>query len=112
MVDSCTKFILASLQSDELAENGLTVYSTLNENAKAVVRSAKLAVIRDSYVLLGIVVIGFFVIISIIKIPKNKNKEGKVIIRELKKRNLNRRNLWELKLGAGPINTNMPNLLV
>jgi FHS family L-fucose permease-like MFS transporter len=74
------KFILESLQSDDLLPNGSPIYATLNENAKAVVRTADLAVIRDPYVILGLVVIGFLVVISVIKMPQNENQEGKVVI--------------------------------
>ncbi|MFD2828279.1 L-fucose:H+ symporter permease [Leeuwenhoekiella polynyae] len=72
------KFILASLQSDDLLPDGTTVYSTLGEEAKAVVRTADLAVIRDPYVLLGIVVIGFLVVISLVNMPQNEHQENKV----------------------------------
>ncbi|RXG11934.1 FHS family L-fucose permease-like MFS transporter [Leeuwenhoekiella aestuarii] len=74
------KFILASLQSDDLLPDGTTVYSTLGEEAKAVVRTADLAVIRDPYVLLGIVVIGFLVVISLVNMPQNEHQENKVSI--------------------------------
>lgn len=80
------KFILASLQSDDLLADGSTIYSTLNEHAKAVVRTSDLGVIRNPYVLLGLVVIGFFVIISVMKMPQNDNQEGKVVIRDSIKR--------------------------
>ena len=74
------KFILASLQSDDVLPDGTTVYSTLGEEAKAVVRTSDLSVIRDPYVLLGIVVIGFLVVISLVKIPQNAHQETKVKI--------------------------------
>ena len=72
------KFILASLQSDDLSADGVPVFSTLGEEGKAVIRTADLAVIRDPYVILGLVVIAFFVIINIVKMPQNKEQEGKV----------------------------------
>ena len=74
------KFILASLQSDDVLPDGTTVYSTLGEEAKAVVRTSDLSVIRDPYVLLGIVVIGFLVVISLVKMPQNAHQETKVKI--------------------------------
>ncbi|MCC4226880.1 L-fucose:H+ symporter permease [Zunongwangia profunda] len=74
------KFILASLQSDDLLPDGTTVYSTLGDEAKAVVRTADLAVIRDPYVLLGIVVIGFLLVISLVNMPQNAHQETKVKI--------------------------------
>ena len=74
------KFILASLQSDDQMPDGTTIYSTLSQGAKAVVRKADLAVIRDPYVLLGIVVIGFLVVISLVNMPQNEHQENKVKI--------------------------------
>lgn len=72
------KYILASLQSDDLLPTGESVYGTLDENTKALVRTSDLAVIRDPYVILGLVVIAFFVIIAIMKMPHNDRQEGKV----------------------------------
>lgn len=65
-------FILGSLQSDDLDENGNAIYDTLSETAKATIRSADLMVIRDPYVLLGLAVIGIFVLIAIVKMPEEK----------------------------------------
>ncbi|WP_370174389.1 L-fucose:H+ symporter permease [Leeuwenhoekiella palythoae] len=74
------KFILAALQSDDVLENGSLKYSTLTNQAKSVVRSADLAIIRDPYVVLGLVVIGFFIVILVVKMPRNEQKEAKVSI--------------------------------
>jgi len=72
------KFILATLQSDDLDAAGNSVYENLSENAKALVRTSDLAVIRDPYVILGLVVIAFLVIIGMVKMPQNKDQEVKV----------------------------------
>ena len=49
-------FVLGSLQSDNLAEDGVTpIYDTLSETAKAAVRTSDLQVIRNPYVVLGLV---------------------------------------------------------
>jgi len=74
------KFILGFLQSDDLNADGTSVYETLNETAKATVRTSDLLVIRDPYVILGLVVIGFLVLIALIKMPQNKDQEAKVHI--------------------------------
>ncbi len=74
------KFILGALQSDDLNAEGGSVYENLSESAKAVVRTADLAVIRDPYVILGLVVIAFLVIIGLMKMPQNKDQEAKVKI--------------------------------
>lgn len=71
-------YILAALQSDDVTNDGVLVYETLNENAKAVVRASDLAVIRDPYVLLGIGVLGFFFLMLFTKMPQNKVQEAKV----------------------------------
>lgn len=76
------KFILAALKSDDLLSDGTQVYATLGEKSKAVVRTQDLAVIRNPYVILGIVVIGFFIIIALMKMPQNAHQEGKVKIGE------------------------------
>jgi FHS family L-fucose permease-like MFS transporter len=72
------KFILGALQSDDLNAEGNSVYENLSESAKAVVRTADLAVIRDPYVILGLVVIAFLGIIGFMKMPQNKDQEAKV----------------------------------
>ncbi|MFL1011658.1 L-fucose:H+ symporter permease [Flavisericum labens] len=74
------KFILGSLQSDDLNADGSSVYETLSEAAKTVVRTSDLQVIRNPYVILGLVVIGFFVLIALMKMPQNKEQETQVHI--------------------------------
>lgn len=76
------KFILASLQSDDLLPNGDPVYGTLTGSAKELVKTSDLAVIRNPYVILGLVVIAFFVVIALIKMPRNEKQEGKVVFAE------------------------------
>ena len=80
------KFILASLQSDDVSADGTSVYASLSESAKEVVRTSDLAIIRNPYVILGLVVIGFFVIIAMMKMPHNDRQEGKVVILDSIKR--------------------------
>ena len=80
------KFILAALQSDDLLPNGEPVYGTLTESAKELVRTSDLSVIRNPYVILGLVVIAFFVIIAAMKMPHNERQEGKVAIGDSIKR--------------------------
>lgn len=69
-------FILGSLQSDDLDEQGNAIYDTLSEAAKATIRSADLMVIRNPYVILGLAVIGVFVLIAVVKMPENKEKDS------------------------------------
>lgn len=68
-------FILAALQSDNVDESGVSIYETLDESAKTIIRTADLQVIRNPYVILGLVVLVFFVLIFALKMPQNK--EGK-----------------------------------
>src|SRR5690606_9953792 len=75
-------FILGSLQSDDVNPDGSSIFERLNETTKAAVRTSDLLVIRNPYVILGLVVIGFLVLISLIKMPQNKDQETKVNIKE------------------------------
>ena len=75
-------YILAELKSDDLAPDGSLIYEGLNESARSVIRTSDLAVIRDPYVILGLVVIAFIIIISISKMPHNKKQEAESSIRD------------------------------
>ncbi len=66
------RFILGSLQSDDLDTQGNEIYHTLSDSAKAVIRSADLMVIRDPYVILGLVVLIILVVIALVKMPESK----------------------------------------
>jgi FHS family L-fucose permease-like MFS transporter len=89
------QFILNSLQSGATDENGQVIFETLDEASKAVVRTADLMVIRNPYVLLGLVVIGFFVVISLAKMPESKDSSGKINFGLTMKRLLKNRNFVE-----------------
>lgn len=65
-----SKFILTALDSDKRNEMGELIFTSLNEAEKAIIRTHDLAVIRNPYVILGVVVIVMLVIISITKMPK------------------------------------------
>lgn len=69
-------FILGSLQSDDIDSRGNAIYDTLSETAKATVRSADLLVIRNPYVILGLAVIGIFVLIAMVKMPEKKEVDS------------------------------------
>ncbi len=71
-------FILGSLQSDDLAADGSSIYDSLSETAKAAIRTSDLEVIRNPYVILGLVVLVFFILISVLKMPQNKDQEARV----------------------------------
>ena len=71
-------FILEKLQSDDANAAGEVLYDTLSESAKAMIRTADLAVIRDPYVALGLVVAGFLVVIGLAKMPSDLVQETPV----------------------------------
>ncbi|MBI6120615.1 L-fucose:H+ symporter permease [Salegentibacter maritimus] len=71
-------FILGALESDDLDSNGNPIYGSLSESAKATIRDSDLEVISTPYVLLGLVVILFFLVIFLIKMPENRKKETRV----------------------------------
>ena len=62
-------FVLPALWSDRRNAAGETFFHTLSETEKAGIRLHDLAVIRNPYVILGIVVVVMFVIIALKKMP-------------------------------------------
>lgn len=62
-------FVLPALLSDRRNAAGETFFHTLSETEKAGIRLHDLAVIRNPYVILGIVVVVMFVIIALKKMP-------------------------------------------
>lgn len=68
--------VLPFLQSDARDAAGQTFFHTLSDMEKAAIRLHDLAVIRDPYVVLGLVVLCVFVIIAITKMPKVKEEEA------------------------------------
>ena len=71
-----SKFILVSLESDIRNEAGDLVFDTLSIVEKATIRTHDLAIIRDPYVILGIVVFVMFAIIAFAKMPEHKNADS------------------------------------
>ncbi|MEM7658822.1 MAG: L-fucose:H+ symporter permease [Bacteroidota bacterium] len=64
-------FILGSLQSDDL---GAKEYGNLPETVKAGIRASDLMVIRNPYVILGIVVLIMLLLFVVIRMPENKEE--------------------------------------
>jgi len=89
------QFILNSLQSNATDENGVIIFESLDDSAKAVIRSADLMVIRNPYVILGLVVIGILVIIALAKMPENKESGAKIDFWPTIKRLFQNRNFVE-----------------
>lgn len=61
--------VLPSLQSDRRDASGHIIFSTLDEAQKAQIRLHDLAVIRDPYVAIGLVVVAMLVIIALTRMP-------------------------------------------
>jgi FHS family L-fucose permease-like MFS transporter len=85
--------VLPNLLSDKRDAVGNIVFPLLSEAEKAEIRLHDLAVIRDPYVVLGLVVIVMFVIIAMVKVPATTNvKEPMSNVKETLKR------LWKNKV--------------
>jgi len=65
-----SRIVLASLESDKRNAAGELIFPTLDEATKAAIRTNDLMIIRDPYVILGLVVIVMFVIIAVTKMPQ------------------------------------------
>ena len=65
--------VLPNLLSDKRDAAGNIIFPMLSEAEKAKIRIHDLAVIRDPYVALGIVVIIMMIIIAMVKVPNTKN---------------------------------------
>src|SRR5690606_8371760 len=65
------QFVLKKLQSDDYED-----FSTLAEAKKALIRTSDLMVIRDPYVILGLVILAVFVLIAVSKMPQAKDEGG------------------------------------
>ena len=83
--------VLPNLLSDKRDAAGNILFPMLSEAEKAEIRLHDLAVIRDPYVALGIVVVVMFVIIALVKVPTNKGQESSVAKGTLKR-------LWSNKV--------------
>ena len=76
-----SKFILTALDSDRRNEIGELIFTTLNNAEKVIIRTHDLAIIRNPYIILGVVVILMLIIISVFKMPKRakNNDQGSAI---------------------------------
>lgn len=63
------KFVLRNLKSDDYAN-----FKDLAEAKKVMIKTSDLLVIRDPYVILGLVIIGVFILIAINKMPQVKDE--------------------------------------
>lgn len=97
--------VLPNLLSDRRDASGQTFFHLLSDTEKAGIRLHDLAVIRDPYVALGLVVLCVFVIIAITKMPKVREEqaiEGKIhTVKETLA------NLWNNKIYRNGVFTQM-----
>jgi FHS family L-fucose permease-like MFS transporter len=72
------EFILNALQSNNVDLEGNLIFPSLDESAKAMIRTNDLLVIRNPYVILGLVVIALAVLIATVKMPENLSKDKRL----------------------------------
>jgi FHS family L-fucose permease-like MFS transporter len=65
------QFVLKKLQSDDIAD-----FSLLDEASKTIIRTSDLLVIRNPYVILGLIIMVVFILFALIKMPDYRDKEG------------------------------------
>lgn len=68
--------VLPALWSDRRDAAGQTVFDSLSQHEKLYIRLHDLAVIRDPYVVIGIIVVVMFVIIALKKMPDTARETG------------------------------------
>ena len=71
------QFVLRNLQSDDI-EN----FSALDEASKVLIRTSDLIVIRNPYVILGLVISAVFILFLVSKMPQSKDDGGLPKIRD------------------------------
>lgn len=63
------QFVLKNLQSDDVKD-----FSSLDEASKILIKTSDLLVIRNPYVILGLVLIGVFILFVLSKMPQSKEE--------------------------------------
>ena len=71
------QFVLKNLKSDDI-----TSFENLDIAQKILIRTSDLIVIRDPYVILGLIVLIFFTVISVVKMPQFKKDDKDFSIRK------------------------------
>ena len=70
------QFVLKKLKSDDISD-----FSSLDEASKILIKTSDLLVIRDPYVILGLVLIGVFILFTVVKMPQSKEVDDMSNIR-------------------------------
>jgi MFS transporter, FHS family, L-fucose permease len=65
------QFVLKNLKSDDIKD-----FSALDEASKILIKTSDLLVIRDPYVILGLVLIGVFILFVVSKMPQSREESG------------------------------------
>ena len=81
-----SQVILTALQSDKRNIAGELIFPTLDAAQKAAVRTQDLIVIRNPYVILGLVVIIMFFIILLTKMPMRANADHEIHAKDMLRR--------------------------
>ncbi len=71
--------VLPQLISDRRDAAGQIIFGSLSEAEKADIRVHDLAIIRDPYVAIGLVVLVMFIIIALTRMPKTQSEEQKAL---------------------------------
>lgn len=78
--------VLPQLASEIRNSSGELIFSTLPESEKAAIRLHDLAVIRDPYVAIGLVVVVMFLVILCVKMPATDHRGEKISAKETLRR--------------------------
>ena len=71
-----SQIVLTNLDSEKRDAAGNLIFNTLSAAEKAVVKTHDLAMIRDPYVVIGLIVLAVFIIIALYKMPTTKADES------------------------------------
>lgn len=90
-----SQVILTALQSDKRNIAGELIFPTLDAAQKAAIQAHDLIVIRNPYVILGLVVIIMFFVILLTKMPMRANADHEIHARDMFRRLINRQQYRE-----------------
>lgn len=71
-----SQIVLTNLESEKRDAAGNLLFNSLSAAEKAVVKTHDLAMIRNPYVVIGLVVVAVFIVIALYKMPATKVEEG------------------------------------
>ena len=84
--------VLPQLISDQRDAAGASLYPTLSATEKAAIRLHDIAIIRDPYVVLGLVVVAILVVVTVVKMPDVAEQKTKLDVKASLRR------LWKNRL--------------